>query len=120
MKNHAVAEHAPPFPGEQGHEIFFDPQGGGRGGQTEPCRQPRHMGVHHDADVDAKSTSRPHSRFFEPLRARQIRCRFKFLGNITLMVLHQLRAARCKNLALFRCNPMVWMCCPMASGEAWA
>ena len=55
MKNHAVAEHAPPFPGEQGHEIFFDPQGGGRGGQTEPCRQPRHMGVHHDADVDAKA-----------------------------------------------------------------
>ena len=89
MKNHAVAEHAPPFPREQGHEIFFDPQGGGRGGQTEPCRQPRHMGVHHDADVDAKSIPQDYICGFSS-HAGQCNQRFKFLGNVTLMVLHQL------------------------------
>ena len=47
------------------------------------------MGVHHDADVDAKSIPQDHIRGFSshPGQGNQ---RFKLLGNITLMVLHQL------------------------------
>ena len=89
MKNHAVTQHAPPLPRKQGHEIFFDPQGRGRGGQPKPCRQPRHVGVHHNADVDAKSIPQNHIRGFSRHAGKRNQ-RFKFLRNITVMVLHQL------------------------------
>ena len=89
MKNHAVAEHAPSRPREQGHEILFDPQGRGRGGQPKPCRQPRHVGVNHDTDVDAKSISKDHICGFSS-NAGQRNQRLKFLRNFALVVLHQL------------------------------
>ena len=89
MKNHAVAQHAPAFPRKQCHEIFFDTQGCGFCGQAKSRRKPRDVGVDHDPDVDAKSVPKDHVCGFASNSRQGDQCLY-FLGDLTLMVLHQL------------------------------
>ena len=89
MKNHAVAQHAPSLPREQGHEVFFDPQRGGCRGQAKSRGEPRHVGVDDDADIDVKGISEDDIRCFSSDPRKRHQC-VKVLWDRASMLLHQL------------------------------